>query len=60
MNCFTERPGRALEPVQGIGPEFFESEREEEKVSIKKKGQAIRSVQLLVDQQPGTAARREG
>lgn len=62
VNCFTERPGRALEPVQWRDwiCKFSESEREEEKVSIKKKGQAIRSVQLLVGQQPGTAVRLEG
>lgn len=59
-----ERPGSTREPVSqregGIGPEFLESEREEEKVSIKRRGQVIRSVQLLVDPQPGTAARGEG
>lgn len=46
--------------MEGLDLSSLESEREEEKVSIKKKGQVIRSVQLLVDQQPGTAVRLEG
>lgn len=42
----------------GIGPAFLESEREEKEE--KRRGQAIRSVQLLVDPQPGAAARGKG